>query len=98
MSRPTVLLAGYHGRSVEELKQRTEALSAHVVDIRFQPYSQQPGWSYPELAASLAGRYHWFGDYWGNLNYKSEDRAKGFALRDWERGLFQWNLLLRNCA
>ncbi len=82
MSKPKLYTVGYSGRTPEEIASHLTRLGAHLVDVRFKPYSQwQPQWNQASLQNLLGPLYHWFG-CWGNRNYKGgsveiADYAKG---------------------
>lgn len=58
----TVYTAGYGGRGIEELlaagkRLRAEGAAPLLVDIRYKPWSKQPGWGKRELQERLKARY-----------------------------------------
>ncbi len=65
-----IYTAGYSGHTPQQLKTVADSLGAFVVDIRYAPYSRQPGWSKAELETLLGDSYRWVSE-WGNVNYKS---------------------------
>lgn len=81
----TVLLTGYAGRKVADLKALAEQHNAMVVDIRYAPFSRQPEWQRDRLRAALDGNYIHI-QHFGNRNYRGDgpivlvDPAAGMAI------------------
>jgi len=76
---------GYQGHKPEDLLLAVEALGAVLCDIRYAPYSRQPGWSKKALVAMFGAAYRHIPEL-GNLNYKGEYGA-GIRIADLDGGL-----------
>lgn len=73
MSEWGIYTFGYQGQRPAYLKSLAERLDATVIDVRYQPRSQQPGWGRLELAKLLEMRYLWVQEF-GNVNYRTGEQ------------------------
>jgi hypothetical protein len=69
---PKVYLAGYAGRTPNNLEALLLALDAEIGDIRQSPRSKSPEWSGASLRARFGSRYHHLPGF-GNINYQGGD-------------------------
>ena len=69
----TCFTIGYQGLKVTDLVRWAERHEVTVVDCRYSPRSRRPEWCKPRLMDSLAGRYLWMGETFGNKQYRSPD-------------------------
>jgi uncharacterized protein (DUF488 family) len=65
----TAYAIGYSGRTPEGIKAIVEELDAYLVDIRFVPFSRNPGFRKKALESLLGSRYVHL-KILGNRNYK----------------------------
>lgn len=83
-----IYTAGYSGKSAAQLQEKARELNAPVLDIRLVPWSQwQFEWRRYALEQRFGAKGYFVLSAWGNLNYKPEDRSKGYAPQDWDAGM-----------
>jgi uncharacterized protein (DUF488 family) len=74
---------GYQGQKPEALLAAVSGIGAVLCDIRYAPYSRQPGWSKKPLQALFGTTYQHIPQL-GNVNYKS---GGSIAIADMDAGL-----------
>jgi uncharacterized protein (DUF488 family) len=75
---------GYQGHKPEALLAAVEEIGAILCDLRYAPFSRQPGWSKKSLSALLGKSYLHVPEL-GNINYKGE-YGEGIRIADLEAG------------
>lgn len=90
---------GYHGGDLSRLTRLMEQ-GAVLVDCRYQPFVQAPGWSRGELKERYGAQYIWMKAL-GNINYKggpiqlANEREGVCRVRD---GMTHGNTVVLLCA
>lgn len=77
-----IYTAGYSGKSLDWLEQKSSELGALVIDVRYSPNSRNPTWRESHLRNKLGTRYSHVKAL-GNKNY----RGTTIQLADWDAGL-----------
>lgn len=76
-----IYTAGYSGKSLEWLDQKSAELGALIIDVRYSPNSRNPTWRESHLRNKLGTRYTHVKEL-GNENY----RGSTIQIADWETG------------
>ncbi len=83
MGDSTILTFGYQGQNVKYLGELANLYAATVIDVRYKPWSSQPGWKREDLQAALPFKYVWVQEF-GNINYEGPEGK--WMIRDAEGG------------